>query len=449
MSTTHSICSHPPKGRACGHCHLLASAHGSTRAAHDKAKVFKSTRSERVLEEEHSVEQNFLTQYFKEVSSLPLLKPRQEEEFAQHIENQEIAMWRHILNNAPLVEDILDLIQTESHQPFLGPFTGIKRSAIKVLRQSTPPSRKAFIHFCEQGAKHLRSLDPDRNLADKILNELEKRKHELVKVQTKRGKIKASQSKKIFEAYLRNIFTLHANSLQARNNFVQANLRLVVTLARRYNFGQMSFPDLIQEGNLGLIKAIGRFNHRRGYRFNTYAAWWIRHFITRALADKGRLVRVPVYVLTNKQRISKAKRTLSSQLGRLPTSEEVCACTGLKVEMVDQLLDQSPSRSFSLDAPMNDERQQSYIEILEENDPRPHLDSLIDQELFQYIKRELEHLKPIEAAVIRERFGLEDGEFRSLAEIGAIHHLSRERIRQIQDQALNKIRFALKRQDVL
>ena len=150
----------------------------------------------------------------------------------------------------------------------------------------------------------------------------------------------------------------------AKNEFVKANLRLVVSIARRFNHGRMPLADLIQEGNIGLMKAVERYDYRRGYRFSTYACWWIRHAISRALADKGRAVRLPVHMIDAYHRIAKSQRELQSKLERPPTTEEIAEATGIAAEKIEKMRTFLSETPFSLDRPVCDEDGRRFIDFL-------------------------------------------------------------------------------------
>src|SRR5438045_2596155 len=189
----------------------------------------------------------------------------------------------------------------------------------------------------------------------------------------------------------------------AKNECVKPNLRLVVSIARRFNHGRLPLADLIQEGNIGLIKAVERYDYRRGYRFSTYASWWIRHAISRALADKGRAVRLPVHMIDAYHRIAKAKRELTAKLGRQPTSEELGAATSIAPVKIEKMRSYLLDQSFSLDRPVSDEDGRRFIDFIQDpnDESASPVDTLADAAMTEEVRHLLQGLKPIEADILR------------------------------------------------
>ena len=248
-----------------------------------------------------------------------------------------------------------------------------------------------------------------------------------------------------FRNYLASCREAHRRARRLSERFTKANLRLVVSLARRLSRGQLSLQDLIQEGNIGLIKAVERFDHRRGFRFSTYASWWIRHAISRAIYNKGRHVRLPVHVHDASQKITKARRLYLARHGREPSVEELARETGLADAKVERILRLASGPILSLDVPASRADDRPAVDMLEDDLAVGPGSALEATELEHALEEALELLRPMEADILRRRYGLEDTEPETLREIGERYALSRERIRQLQERAIVHVRDEFQR----
>jgi RNA polymerase primary sigma factor len=231
---------------------------------------------------------------------------------------------------------------------------------------------------------------------------------------------------------------IEAGSQQARRHLIEANLRLVVSVARRYSSSGLPLLDLVQEGNIGLMRAVEKFDYRRGFKFSTYATWWIRQAISRAVADKARTIRLPVHVGERHSQLLRITRTLSQELGREPTDEEVAAAAGLKVEQVRSLR-MAAREPVSLDLPIGDEDGGRLGDIIEDASPGPERTVTVSV-VRSEIESILTALTPRERRVIQLRFGLVDDHQRTLEEVGRRLGVTRERARQIETTALRRLR---------
>lgn len=348
-----------------------------------------------------------LSLYFDDVATAGAPPDAQEEaSLAKALEEGRIQVWEKLLNHPPLAARVALIM----------PRTRPVRALRKALAAR---DRGAIARAAHTLAPRAWNEDRDGILLGQLLAEL--------------GDVDR----------LRGLRAALATAGRIRDELVRRNLRLVVAVARRYRHSPIGFADAIQEGNLGLLKAIDRFDVHRGFRLSTYASWWIRHHIVRAIADRGRLVRQPVHRVEALARLGKARRAL----GASPTAHELAAATGLRLSTVQGALVPAFTVQLSLDAPDGGDLDRPLEESL--IDPQSEVEELPErlarEQEEQRLRAALAALAPIQAAVLRARFGFDDpddlGE--TLESIGQRHDLSRERIRQIQDAALRKLRLAL------
>lgn len=234
----------------------------------------------------------------------------------------------------------------------------------------------------------------------------------------------------------------------AKDRMIRANLRLVVSTARRYQNVGLSFLDLVQDGNLGLIRAVDKFDYRKGFKFSTYAVWWIRQAIERGRADKARGIRLPVHVLEEISKLGRADRKLQLSLGRAPKVEELAEAIGSTVERVNQLREISWS-IVSLDTPIGDDGEASYGDLIEDTEVLQPSDVVEFRAMAEELREIVKTLPPREALVITLRYGLHDGRQHTLAEIGERLGLTKERIRQIEKEAVEHLRDPARREPLL
>jgi RNA polymerase primary sigma factor len=425
------------------------------RSARDAEPTPEDLASEQMLMDEELTEgrggrrqtpapgKDLLASYMEQLSRIPLFTPAQEMENARQLETLDLNTWDAALSSPKAVQYLhqeAGELEPEVRQEIEALLQSYRRAAGRTRTRvlpSSPKRAKAIAALKET----LRFADFDKELLDRVMTRLRR------DVWGRRV-LDSTPAFRMTHADLTEIEKRRGQALRARNNFVRANLRLVVSVARNFHHYRIPFIDLIQEGNVGLMKAVHRFDHRRGFRFSTYAHWWIRQSIERAIINKGSQVRLPVHVIDSRRQVGRASATLTQRLGRAPTSAEIATTVQMPKAKVEQILGGIQQDPVSLDESVSGDDPRRFVDLVRD-EAAPALDEALIRENTHERVRELLHLlNPIEKDIIRRRFGLGDDSDQTLDEIGKIYNLSRERVRQIQAQGLMKMRRMCERRRI-
>lgn len=385
-----------------------------------------------------------LSEYLSSLGAIKLLTPEEEKEIAADLKVAEIGCWELVLGlpegvdflaRHPTIEDNVKFTAHEALHVLSRAKAG-KRVAKKRVEQS-----RAIV------SGTLRSFDDDRRLIEEAVEALDHSE-----ITPRDGESAADRRARTLEQdrerrrVLDDLTAARRRALNIRNRFVRANLRLVVSVARRFHHYRLPLIDLIQEGNLGLIKSVHRFDHEKGFRFSTYAHWWIRQAVERAIMNKGAQVRLPVHVFDARREVSKAIRELSQKWGREPTRDEIADLLSISTEKLAEIMAAVPRDPVSLDDPIGDDEDRTLGETIAPVEQHAVDDRVITRSEAVIVRRVLDRLSPMEVDIIRRRFGIDHAGDETLEQIGKSYNLSRERVRQIQVQGLKKMeRYCIKR----
>jgi RNA polymerase primary sigma factor len=416
--------------------------------------------------------------YLKEIGKVSLLKAEEEVSIGQRIEIGQIAL-RRALGRVPYATaKLLALVDRVRHEEVplddvillpeggeptpsevrssLAAFARIRRLEREIERleaalsdkRRSKTTRANYNKWIAQNRGSIQSVLENLPLKPALVDQLVADIRQLAKNMAGKGRGElrhieesAGLPRKALLASLSEIEEHDRVVRQAKKELMEANLRLVVSVAKRYLGSELSLLDLVQEGNIGLMKAVDRFQYRRGFKFSTYATWWIRQAITRAIADHSRTIRIPVHMVETLNRISRVNRSLVNEMGREPTPEELAQHTGVPARKVRLILESS-RKPLSLETPIGDDSELG--DFLEDKAAESPNDSLITQDLTTQVERALSTLSPKEKEILRLRFGICVAGEHTLEEVGRRFSVTRERIRQIETKALRKLRHPLR-----
>ncbi|MDC0720828.1 sigma-70 family RNA polymerase sigma factor [Nannocystis bainbridge] len=391
-----------------------------------------------------------LTAYFRDLAEVNVMTKDEETTAALKIADLRKGLWVAILNYPPFVGPICALVRQRLDDDTcpVDALDALETTSRTLRDRDLRCHHDAFHAARNDLAVAMLAADVDNELADAILADLDSLEGDrkaavaLAVNPPRRGSLP-------FARFAADVRKQHAALMAAKNAFVRANLRLVVALARRFHRGTVPLQDLIQEGNLGLIKAVDRFDPARGCRFSTYGSWWIRHAISRSIADKARSVRLPVHMVDACNKVTRARREFEAREGREPTDKELSVVSGVSVERIARMGWSLIETPLSLALPASRDGEASLVDTVADPDHVAPSEVLDRDLMHSQLQEVFAQLSPLEADILRKRVGLDGEDEMTLKEIGAGYSLSRERIRQLQEGALAKLRAEFSRRQLM